>query len=61
MGSTANDETLQLWPFAAPVSQRVAIEKRRKGCGLSIKHIQPGTVSLELRFPQRRAGKGSDH
>ena len=27
------------------------------GCGPSIKHIQPVTVSLKLWFPQRRAGK----
>jgi len=38
----------------------VAKAKYWKGCGLSIRHSQPGTESLELWLPQRRAGKCCD-
>jgi len=34
-------------------SDGIAVEKYMNGCGLSIKNRKPGTVSLELWFPQR--------
>jgi len=39
-------------------SAGIAVEKDRKGFGLSSKHSQPGTVSLEMWYLQHQAAKG---
>ena len=39
-------------------SAGITVEKDWKGFGLSSKYSQPGTVSLEVWFLQRQAGKG---
>ena len=49
----------KLWNLEAVSahSAGIVLEKYRKGCGLSIKHSELGTVSLKLWFTQRWAGK----